>query len=189
LSDEDRTEYLDIIINESERLAELATNVLQLSKIESQAIITEKTSFNLTEQIRTVIVLLDSKWFAKNISFEFNSPEFTVNANEDMLSQVWINLLDNAIKFSHSNSEVKITIESKDGYISVCIHNKGPSFDLKKQQYIFDKFFQGDTSHSSPGNGLGLSIAHKIVILHSGSIKVASSDADGTTFEVIIPAT
>ncbi|WP_260865736.1 HAMP domain-containing sensor histidine kinase [Paenibacillus xylanexedens] len=186
LSDVERTEYLDIIINESERLAELATNVLQLSKIESQAIITEKTSFNLTEQIRTIIVLLDSKWTAKNISFQFNSSEFTVTANEDMLSQVWINLLDNAIKFSRSNSEITINVDSKGGQLSVSIHNNGPAINVNQQKYIFDKFYQGDASHASPGNGLGLSIARKIVVLHNGSIRVAKSDDMGTTFEVLL---
>ncbi|WP_260985439.1 HAMP domain-containing sensor histidine kinase [Paenibacillus xylanexedens] len=187
LSDVERTEYLDIIINESERLADLATNVLQLSKIESQAIITEKTSFNLTEQIRTIIVLLDSKWSAKNISFQFNSTEFMVNANEDMLSQVWINLLDNAIKFSRSDSEITIDVDSKGGQIGVSIHNNGPAIDVNQQKYIFDKFYQGDASHASPGNGLGLSIAHKIVVLHNGIIRVAQSDDTGTTFEVLLP--
>lgn len=187
LSDVERTEYLDIIINESERLADLATNVLQLSKIESQAIITEKTSFNLTEQIRTIIVLLDSKWSAKNISFQFNSTEFMVNANEDMLSQVWINLLDNAIKFSPANAEITIDMHSKGDYIRISIHNNGPAIDMSQQKYIFDKFYQGDASHTSPGNGLGLSIAHKIVLLHNGTIGVAKSDNTGTTFEVHLP--
>lgn len=187
LSVMERNEYLDIIINESERLAELATNVLQLSKIESQAIIAEKTSYNLTEQIRTVVVLLESKWSAKHISFEVNSAEVMIIANEDMLSQVWINLLDNAIKFSPLNSEITISTKSKDGQISISIHNNGPRIELDQQKYIFDKFYQGDASHSSPGNGLGLSIAHKIVVLHSGTIRVARSDDNGTTFEVVLP--
>ncbi len=188
LSDEERNEYLDIIINESERLAELATNVLQLSKIESQAIITEKTTFNLTEHIRTVIVLLEPKWSAKNISFQFDSSELMVTANEDMLSQVWINLLDNAIKYSTSNSEITIDMNSKIQHVSISIHNNGPEIDAYQQKHIFDKFYQGDPSHASPGNGLGLSIAQKIVILHGGTIRVVSSDDTGTTFEVILPS-
>ncbi|WP_337912559.1 HAMP domain-containing sensor histidine kinase [Paenibacillus arenosi] len=188
LTDEERNDYLDIIINESERLAELATNVLQLSKIESQAIITEKTTFNLTEHIRTVIVLLEPKWSAKHISFQFDSSELIVTANEDMLSQVWINLLDNAIKYSPSYSEITIVMDSIDQQVRISIHNDGPGIDMSQQKYIFDKFYQGDSSHASSGNGLGLSIAHKIVALHDGTIQVASSDDTGTTFEVILPS-
>lgn len=187
LTDEERNDYLDIIINESERLAELATNVLQLSKVESQAIITEKTTFNLTEHIRTVIVLLEPKWSAKHISFQFDSSELIVSANEDMLSQVWINLLDNAIKYSPSNSEITIVMDLNVQQVSITIHNNGPEINKSQQKNIFDKFYQGDSSHSSPGNGLGLSIAHKIVLLHSGTIQVASSDDTGTTFEVTLP--
>lgn len=187
LSEAERNEYLDIIIHESERLAELATNVLQLTKIESQTIITEKTLFNVTEQIRNAVVLLDSKWSAKNIRFHFDSAEVMVVANEDMLSQVWINLLDNAIKFSPSDSEIKIDIESRDQQTRISIHDNGPGIDLSKQKYIFDKFYQGDASHASPGYGLGLSIAHKIIALHNGTIRVAKSDDTGTTFEVILP--
>lgn len=188
LTDDERNDYLDIIINESERLAELATNVLQLSKVESQAIITEKTSFNLTEHIRTVIVLLEPKWSAKHISFQFDSSELMVTANEDMLSQVWINLLDNAIKYSPSYSEITIAMNSKDQQVRISIHNNGPGINESQQKNIFDKFYQGDSSHSSPGNGLGLSIAHKIVALHGGTIQVASSDDTGTTFEVTLPS-
>lgn len=184
---EERNEYLDIIIKESERLSELATNILHLSKIETQTMMMEKVSFNLTEQIRTVVVLLDSKWSTKNISFLFDSPEVMAVANEDMLSQVWINLLDNAIKYSPTDSEIKIDIDLLDQQILIAIHDAGPGIDPNNQQYIFDKFYQEDDSHSSSGNGLGLTIAHKIITLHGGTIRVVRSDETGTTFKVILP--
>lgn len=187
LPDQERNEYLDIIIQESERLAELATNVLQLTKIESQTIVTEKTMFNVTEQIRTAVVLLDSKWSGKNIHFQLESAEVMIVANEDMLSQVWINLLDNAIKFSPLDSKIKIDIDSKDRQVCISIHDNGPGIEMNQQKYIFDKFYQVDASHSSPGNGLGLSIAHKIIVLHGGIIRVAKSDETGTRFEVTLP--
>ncbi|APB71158.1 ATP-binding protein [Paenibacillus polymyxa] len=109
-------------------------------------------------------------------------------ANEDMLSQVWINLLDNAIKFSPSDSEIKIDINSNDQQIHISIHDNGPGIDLNKQKYILIKFHHGDASHSSPSNGLGLSIAHKIIALHGGTIRIARSDEIGTTFEVTLPS-
>ncbi|WP_231584319.1 HAMP domain-containing sensor histidine kinase [Paenibacillus dauci] len=188
LSAEERNEYLDIIINESERLAELSTSILHLSKLETQTMIMEKEWFNLTEQIRTAVILLHPKWSAKNIGFLFDSPEFMVTANEDMLSQVWINLLDNAIKYSPTDSEIQINIVSEDQGIIVAIHDAGPGIEPDKQKYVFDKFYQEDDSHSSSGNGLGLSIAYKIVALHEGTIRIARSDRNGTIFEIILPS-
>ncbi|WP_252508860.1 sensor histidine kinase [Paenibacillus peoriae] len=122
------------------------------------------------------------------ISFQFDSAEVMIIANEDMLSQVWINLLDNAIKFSPSDSEIKIDINSKDQQIHISIHDNGPGIDLNKRKYILVKFYHADTSHSSPGNGLGLSIAYKIIALHGGTIRIARSDEIGTTFEVTLPS-
>ncbi|MBY9078338.1 HAMP domain-containing histidine kinase [Paenibacillus sp. HN-1] len=189
LSPEERDEYLDIIIAESERLAELATNVLNLSKIENQTIIADKELFNVTEQIRQAVVLLDQKWTSKNINFQFESTEIMLRANEDLLSQVWINLLDNAIKFSPKDVEIYIQIHSTAEQVEILISDNGPGIDVDKQKYIFDKFYQGDTSHSTYGNGLGLSIAQKIVMLHGGNIQITKSDETGTTFKITLSLT
>ncbi|GAA4827498.1 HAMP domain-containing sensor histidine kinase [Paenibacillus vulneris] len=187
LSTEEREEYLDIIISESERLAELATNVLNLSKIENHTILTEKELFNVTEQIRHAVVLMDQKWAEKNINYQFDSTEVMIHANEELLSQVWINLLDNAVKFSPQDSEIHIQIFDTAGQVFVLICDKGPGIPLEKQKYVFDKFYQGDESHSTSGFGLGLSISQKVVNLHGGTIRVAKSDASGTVFEVALP--
>ena len=187
LTDEERIEYLDIIISESERLTELATNVLNLTKVEQQTILTEKKRFNVSEQIRLAISMLDGKWTSKNISVSLTAPELFITANEDMLKQVWLNLLDNAMKFSDKNGKVEITAQkSETGYIFT-FANQGTPIPPEAQTHIFDKFFQGDKSHTEKGNGLGLSIAARIVDLHGGTIKLQKSDQTQTIFIVTIP--
>lgn len=116
---EEHDEYLDIIISESERLSTLATNVLNLSKIENQGIISKLEPFNISEQIRRTIVILEKKWNCKNLNFDFDCDEIYMNGNEELLSEVWINLLDNAIKFAEKSTTISIDL-------------------------IRDKFYQGD---------------------------------------------
>lgn len=184
LTREETDEYLDIIIAESDRLIDLSTNVLNLSKVENCTILTNTSEFNLSEQLRRVIVLLESRWEEKNIFINLNCGEIYVNGNEEMLNQVWINLIDNAIKFSPVDREVSISIRQGTGFVSVVITNYGEMISKEALGRIFDKFYQGDTSHSGTGNGLGLAVAQKIVDLHKGSISVINSDEKQTSFEV-----
>ena len=186
LTPEERAEYLDIIISESERLSDLSSNVLYLSKIENQSILTDKQHFNVSEQIRLVIALLDRKFADKHIEIHFDCDEFYIKGNREMLKQVWINLLDNAIKFSPDNGAVAIEIHQTSEHTVFRISDQGKGMSQETQARIFDKFYQGDLSHSTPGNGLGLSIVRKIVDLHDGSITINSSDR-GSTFEVRLP--
>lgn len=184
LTEEERQEYLGIIIDESERLTDLATNVLNLSKVEQQTILTDKKRFNVSEQIRLVIAMLDGKWLEKHIEFSFDCEETFLTGNEEMLKQVWINLLDNAIKFSPSYGKVDIAITAQDGKVVFSFTNQGEGISQEAAAHIFDKFYQGDTSHTTKGNGLGLTIAKKIVELHKGSIYVDSLSNGLTTFKV-----
>lgn len=186
LTEEERSEYLETIISESERLTDLATNVLSLSKIEGQSILTDKKRFNLSEQIRLVIALLDGKWTDKHITFDFDCGERYLGGNEELLKQVWINLLDNAAKFSPHGSTVSIRISEMITGIKITVTDEGNGIPEKVLPHIFDKFYQGDTSHTTKGNGLGLTIANKIVNLHNGRITV-DSGAKGTTFSVVLP--
>ena len=186
LSKEERNEYLNIIINESERLAELSTNILNLSKIENQTIVTDKALYNGSEQIRRIIALLQNRWMEKNIEICFDCDEIEFYGNIELLNQVWTNLIDNAIKFSPENSSVHIDIIKKSNNIAVTVINQGTGISAETIARIFDKFYQGDTSHSTKGNGIGLTLVKKIIELHEGSIIVTSNDM-GTTFEVMIP--
>lgn len=185
LTPEEREEYLDIIISESERLSTLSLNVLYLSKIENQKILADKKRFNLTEQIRLVAALLDQKLSEKRLELVFDAEEFFVVANEKMLEQVWINLLDNAIKFSPEGGKIEIRMKQTGSGLSVKISDQGSGMSPETKEHIFDKFYQGDLSHSVSGNGLGLTIVQKIMDLHGGSIIVHSSDR-GSTFELQI---
>ena len=187
LMPEEREEYLDIIISESERLSALSLNVLYLSKIENQTILADKKRYNLSEQIRLVVALLDQKLSEKQLEIIFDAKEYFVTANEEMMKQVWINLLDNAVKFSPIGGKIEIRMKQTGGSLSIKISDQGNGMSPETKEHIFDKFYQGDLSHSTSGNGLGLAIVKKIIDLHNGSITVHSSDK-GSTFEVMLKA-
>lgn len=176
---------MDIIISESERLAELSNNVLYLSKIENQTILTDKKCYNVSEQIRLAVALLDQKLSEKQLELVFDGDEFFADGNVEMMKQVWINLLDNAIKFSPVGGEIAVSAKQADGKLSVRISNQGEKIPPEAKAHIFDKFYQGDLSHATAGNGLGLAIVKKIIDLHGGQISVCSSE-QGSTFEVIL---
>lgn len=184
LSEEERDEYLDIIINESERLADLSTNVLYLSKIEQQVILTDKHSFNLSEQIRLVIALLDKKLSEKHMQVHFDCGEISLIGNEEMLQQVWINLMDNAIKFSPAHGVIEIQITQAGGKTSVSVSNQGDIIPPETVAHVFEKFYQGDTSHTTRGNGLGLAIVKRIIQLHGGIVTLKQPEPNRIIFEV-----
>ena len=188
LTAEEKSEYLNIIIDESERLAEPSPSILNLSRLEQQTILTDKTRFNVSEQIRLVIAMLDSKWHTKNIDFTFEDKDIFINANREMLEQVWINLIDNAIKFSGEKGKVAIQIDENEAEVSVKIKNYGAYITPDKSPHIFEKFYQGDFSRTTKGNGLGLSIVKEIMELHKGKVKLLESGENGTVFEVVLSA-
>lgn len=174
LSPEEQREYLDIIVTESGHLADMATNVLSLTKVENQEILTNITAFNLSEQLRNCVLLLEKKWTAKNLDMIIDLEEYTIRACEELLKEVWINLLDNAIKFSPQGGEVMVQIQPGQGTLTVSITNYGPDIPPEDQKRIFNKFYQGDTSHSGEGTGVGLAVAKRVIDLHQGSIHVSS---------------
>ena len=128
ITEEQRREYLDIIEEESRRLSAMATNVLNLTKVENQTILTDVSSFNLSEQIRTCVLILEDKWTAKQIDLQLDFDEISVVGSEELLRQVWLNLLDNAIKFSYPNTTIGIRTWIEDEKsISVDVANTGSS--------------------------------------------------------------
>lgn len=186
LTPEQQQEYLAIIEEESLRLAYMATSVLDLTKIENQTILTNVSHFNVSEQVRSAILLLEEKWSRKNLDFNLRIGEFDICANEEQLKHVWINLLDNAIKFSEEYGCIDILVEEKNAKIVVAISNTGKPIPKESMKRIFNKFYQADESHSSQGNGIGLAVVKKVVELHQGSISVQSNDTL-TTFTVELP--
>lgn len=183
---EQQKEYLSVIEQESLRLSYMATNVLNLTRVENQTILTNLTEYNLSEQIRSCILLLENKWSQKDIDLMLNFGEYNITANEELLKQVWINLLDNAFKFSPRYQTVEIEITEKENTLSVSIMNSGSEIPREKQELIFNKFYQADESHSTKGNGVGLAIVKRVVALHGGTIQVESADHI-TTFTVELP--
>lgn len=187
LTEEEKAEYLDIIISESNRLTVLSNNVLNLSKIDTISALSDVTTFNVSEQIRESILLLERKWTAKNLSLDMDMEELEITGSPQLLKQVWVNLIDNAVKFSPPGSPLKISLDKKKDCLVFRIKDNGPGIDSQTRKYIFDKFYQGDTSHSTEGNGLGLSLVKKIVTLHHGSVSVRNLPEKGCIFTVSIP--
>jgi signal transduction histidine kinase len=185
LSEEQKAEYLDIIEEESLRLSDMATNVLNMTKIENQTILTDITTFNLSEQIRSCVLLLEKRWSGKNLELSLEFDEHEICACEELLKQVWINLLDNAIKYSPEYGMIVIKIREEGAFYHISIANSGIEIPQEKQQKIFEKFYQADESHSSPGNGIGLSIVKSVIDLHGGQVSAECKNGI-TTFHVNI---
>lgn len=187
LTPEQQREYLEIIERESLRLAAMATNVLDMTKVENQTILTDVTRFNLSEQLRScVLLLLEGKWKTKEIDFSIEFDEHMIMGNEELLKHVWINLLDNAIKFSPEGGTVEITIREQTDALAVTVANHGSEIPAQQLSKIFNKFYQADESHSTEGNGIGLALVKKITQLHEGEVSVISENGV-TAFTVVLP--
>ena len=174
LIEEEREEYLNIIIEESKRLENLSSNILKISKLENQDVLENQSKFALDENIRRAILLLQNKWIEKNIKFNLDLPTTYYYGNEELFLQVWTNIIENAVKFSRENGEID--------FIKVYIEDKGIGMNEEVVSHIFDKFYQKDDSRSASGYGLGLALVKRIVELSKGSIYVKSELNIGSTF-------
>lgn len=189
LSAEDRLRYVEIIEAESRRLSQLSDSMLKLAYLETEDGKFERASFRLDQQIKDIILACEPQWTAKNIDMEVCLEEMNIKANEDLLSQVWTNIIHNSIKFTPAGKTIQVTLSSQD-HSAVCrISDTGIGMTQEDQLHIFERFFKADKSRerSQGGNGLGLSIVKKIVDLHEGRIEVQSIVDTGTTFTVILP--
>lgn len=187
LTDVKKGEYIDKILSNTKRLSTLVYTILQISKLEHQEIITEKRKFKLDEQLRQTLLFLEHKWADKNIDLDLSLDETTFYGNEELLSQVWINILDNAIKFTPSNGIITCTLRHSSDWITAAISDTGIGMTEDVKKYIFDKFYQGDESHSSEGNGLGLALVKRIINLCGGIVEVNSEIGKGSTFIIKLP--
>lgn len=188
LTEGQKEEYLAVIEEESLRLSDMATNVLNLTKVENQMILTDVTEFNLSEQIRSAILLLANKWEKKRLDFKVGFGEYMISANEELLKQVWINLIDNAVKFSVPAGIIEIAIKEDGDVLTVHIINSGEIIPAESTSRIFQKFYQADSSHATDGNGIGLAVVKKVVDLHRGTVSVQSEN-NLTMFTVALPKT
>ena len=186
LTEQQREEYLSIIESESLRLSYMATNVLNLTKLENQTILTGVARFNLSEQLRACVLLLERDWTKKELDFQLDFDEYEITACEELLKEVWINLIDNAVKFSPQTGEVRLGIRETADRLEVSVTNFGSEIPPECQGKIFNKFYQADESHASAGSGVGLAIVKRVTELHGGAVAVDSHDSV-TTFTVSLP--
>lgn len=187
LNDDERSEFTDIIISELSRLSKLTSNILKLSKLENQEVITGKAEFALDEQIRCAILIMEPEWSEKGIDLDIDLDKVSIIGNEDLLQQVWLNIIGNAIKFTEKGGTIGIKLMDLQDKIVIKVSDNGVGMNEETQRHIFDKFYQGDKSHLSKGNGLGLSLVKRIIELCDGEIKVRSKLYYGTTFTIGLP--
>ena len=186
LTDEQKNAYIDKIIFNTRRLSDLVGNILLLSKVNNQTISLKASTFRLDEQVRQSILALESKWEKKEIEFDIDLDEIEYTGYENLLSHVWLNLIDNAVKFSPQNGQIRIRLKQLAGSVTFSIWDNGLSIPAADIGRIFNKFYQGDNSHASEGNGLGLALVRKIVAAAHGTINVTSSEDAGTEFVVAL---
>ncbi len=186
LTEQQKQEYLAIIEAESLRLSDMATNVLDLTRVENQTILTDVDTYNLSEQLRSCILLLEHKWSKKDLDLDLEFGEYMIRGNEELLKQVWINLLDNAVKFTPDGHAIRVKVEENEKTLQVSVINTGSQIPRDKQGKIFHKFYQADESHATQGNGVGLAIVERITQLHGGAATVHSEN-DVTAFTVTLP--
>lgn len=185
----ERRHYLTIIETESVRLSNLADNLLRLASLDAEQTKFEPKPYRLDKQIRNLLLSCEPQWSAKQIQMDAALPEVTITADEEMLSQVWLNLIHNSIKFTPLGGTIAVELCQSEGKAHFKISDTGIGIAEEDQAHIFERFYKADKSRqrSQGGNGLGLAIAHKIVELHHGSIAVTSQLGAGTTFTVSLP--
>ena len=187
IDESERQEYLEVINKESMRISRLCENMLHMSRLDSQVIVTNLQKIRLDEQLRKCIILLSEKWSDKEIDFSIDLEKVSILSDYDMLQQVWINLIDTAIKYSGENCKIDISVKRlNDKSVKVSISDNGIGIEEEKLHRIFDKFYQCEDSHKKSGSGLGLSISKRIVELLNGTIECKSKKDSGTTFEVTL---
>lgn len=187
LSEKQRREYATLIVNESGKLTNMSSSVLLLTKLETQEMVGEKSWFCLDEQLRKSFLSLQHDWEQKNIQPVLSIEPTMFYGNEKMLEHVWTNLISNAIKFSHVGGTIRICCHKNGDSVEICIWDNGIGMDEQTMNHIFEKFYQGDAAHSIAGNGLGLSIAKRVIELNGGAISVDSTLGEGSVFHVSLP--
>lgn len=186
LTEEEKNKYLDIIINESNRLTSLSTNILNLSKVEKQQILTDTKRVNVGECVRQVVLMELKKIEKKNIALDLEIDDCYTLANNGMLEQVFINIIENSIKFTEANGKINIKVYVNDSKVIVKIKDNGKGIERENLNHIFDKFYTTKDKNNNSGNGLGLALAKKIVDLHEGCIEVTSEKDKYTEFTIIL---
>ncbi|MCL6444966.1 MAG: HAMP domain-containing histidine kinase [Alicyclobacillus sp.] len=189
LSPEQRRHYLSIIEAESKRLSRLSDNLLKLTSLESGYHPFAPERFRLDKQIRDAVLSLEPLWMQKPLHMELSLPNLAIEADKDLVNQLWVNLITNAIKFTEPQGSIFISAQrTGDGWVEVCVRDTGIGMKEEDVDRIFERFYKADKARTGSGSGLGLAIVKKIVDMHRGEIRVASEVGVGSTFTVRLPA-
>ena len=186
ITENQRREYAAIIAEESQRLVSLSSSVLKLSRLENGDASPQRVSFRLDEQLRSCILLLEKEWTAKKLSLDIDLQDVIWEGDSSLLSEVWINLLGNAVKFTPAGGTIAVRLTLHSGNAVVSISDTGIGMSPENLSHIFDKFFQGSNAQQHKGNGLGLTLAKRIVDISGGEITAVSQENRGTTFTVTL---
>ena len=183
----EQREYVDKILHNTRRLSSLIGDILLLSKVENQTIAREETEFRLDEQVRQSILSLEPQWSEKETDFDVELEEISYRGDERLLMHVWNNLIGNAVKFNPPNAAVRLRLSRSDGGVIFTVEDEGPGIPPEAQKHIFDKFYQGDSSHREEGNGLGLALVKRILNVCGGEIAQENLPGRGCRFTVRLP--
>lgn len=187
LSEEKRIEYAKAVTDSARRLAELMTNILKLNRLENQQIYPQTKEYDISEQLCECLLQFETVWEDKGIEIETDIVEnVTVNADAELLSIVWNNLFSNAFKFTEKGGKVTVSLLADSQFVTIKVTDTGCGMTSEVGSHIFEKFYQGDTSHATQGNGLGLALVKRIIDITDGVISVNSSIGIGSTFTVRI---
>ncbi len=188
LDEEKRQEYAKILCDTSKNLSELVSNILKLNKLENQQIFPEKKIYNLSEQLCECMLVYEPEFEKKNIDIELRlDEELMIRADYDLLLHVWNNLFSNAIKFNRKNGKIMLSLEKQGNHAVVKVKDTGCGMAVETSKHIFEKFYQGDTSRSTQGNGLGLALVKRVIDITGGEITVKSEVGKGTEFVIFLP--
>lgn len=188
LSPDKRQTYIFKILYNTKRLSTLTGNILLLSRLENQEINNSQETFSLDEQLRQTILLFETEWTQKELELDIDLESVDLYGNPALLAHVWQNLIQNAIKFTPAHGSIGIRLTQQEGTVQVVISDSGIGMSQQVLSHIFDRFYQADPAHSTQGNGLGLTLTKRIVLLHNGYIEVKSEEGRGTAFTVTLPS-
>ena len=185
ITEDEKNEYAKAISEAARKLAQLITNILKLNKLENQQIFPQPKEFDLGEQLCECLLGFEDAWEAKNLEIETDiEDDVRIKSDPELLSLVWNNLISNAVKFTPDGGTIGLSLKTEDGSVVVQLRDTGCGMKPEVGQHIFEKFYQGDTSHATQGNGLGLALVKRVVDILSGEIGVQSVYGTGSTFTV-----